>query len=105
MKNTNNTSIVPTSTTSTTGATRAAEKKVTGERLKQLAISDSGFIFDPQTGQSFTVNKTGRVVIDMLKEDATIEAIATTLGSRYDKPYELTLCCVEALIMQLNRYL
>ncbi|MBS2011173.1 MAG: PqqD family protein [Cyanobacteria bacterium SZAS TMP-1] len=81
------------------------EKQVTIERLRQLAMSDAGFIFDPQTGQSFTVNKTGHLVINMLKDDATIEATARELSERCDKPYELVLCCVEAFIMQLNRYL
>ena len=82
-----------------------AEQKVTGGRLRQLAMSDTGFIFDPQTGQSFTVNKTGHLVIEMLKENASIEETATELASRCEKPYELAICCVEAFIMQLNRYL
>jgi len=83
----------------------AEGKKISADRLKQLAVSDTGFIFDPQTGQSFTVNKTGHLVLAMLKNSATTEDTARELAERCDKPYELVLCCVEAFIMQLNRYL
>lgn len=37
-------------------------------RLRQLAISDSGFVFDPTTGHTFTVNPSGALVIAALKE-------------------------------------
>lgn len=79
--------------------------KIKSTRLKQLAVSDTGFIFDPMTGQSFTVNQTGRLVIDFLKNDSSPEEAAAELARRCDKPYELTFSCVEAFIMQLNRYL
>jgi hypothetical protein len=29
---------------------------------KRLALSESGFVFDPVSGQSFSVNETGRVI-------------------------------------------
>jgi hypothetical protein len=76
-----------------------------GERLKQLAVSETGFIFDPQSGQSFTVNPTGHLVIEMLKRSESYQAAAQELSIRCDKPYELTLCSVEAFMMQLSRYL
>ena len=37
-------------------------------RLNRLAINDEGFIFDPETGNSFTVNGTGLFIIKLLKE-------------------------------------
>lgn len=74
-------------------------------RLKQLAVSETGFIFDPQSGQSFTVNQTGHLVIEMLKRSESPQAAAQELALRYQKPYELTLCSVEAFMMQLARYL
>ena len=78
---------------------------IKGERLKQLAVSDTGFIFDPMTGQSFTVNGTGKLVIDSLKQNQSAEEAAEQLAAACQKPYELALSCVEAFIMQLNRYL
>ncbi len=35
-------------------------------RLHSLAISESGFIFDPTTGNSFTSNETGKYILDSL---------------------------------------
>ena len=78
---------------------------VSKERLKQLAVSETGFIFDPQSGQSFSVNQTGHLVIDMLKRSESPQAAAQELAVRCEKPYELTLCAVEAFMMQLARYL
>ena len=75
------------------------------ERLKQLAVSETGFIFDPQTGQSFSVNQTGHLVIEILKRNESASSAAHELALRCDKPYELTLCSVEAFMMQLARYL
>lgn len=79
--------------------------RIRAERLKQLAVSDTGFIFDPVTGQSFTVNSTGRLVIEMLKNEGTAQEAASALSKRYNRPTEMTASCVEAFIMQLGRYL
>ena len=38
------------------------------QRLTDLAISESGFVFDPLTGDVFTVNPTGRAILLQLKE-------------------------------------
>jgi PqqD family protein of HPr-rel-A system len=48
-------------------------------RLRQLALSDSGFVFDPVTGHTFTVNAAGLVVLGGLKEGLTADAIVTRL--------------------------
>ena len=40
---------------------------------KNIAISDSGFIFNPSTGESFTVNPIGVEIITLLKEDKVKE--------------------------------
>ena len=37
--------------------------------LNRLAISENGFIFDPASGNSFTVNPTGLLIIDLLKKE------------------------------------
>jgi len=39
------------------------------EVLNRLAISENGFIFDPASGNSFTVNPTGLLIIDLLKKE------------------------------------
>ncbi|MBN1982397.1 MAG: PqqD family protein [Chitinivibrionales bacterium] len=54
------------------------------ERLHSLALSDSGFIFDPTTGNSFTTNETGLFIINCLKRGDDVARIATTLVQEYD---------------------
>ena len=52
-------------------------------RLPQLAINDQGFVFDPSTGESFTVNCTGLDILRELKDDRPQEEIARTLAGKY----------------------
>lgn len=53
-------------------------------RLKQLAVSDSGFVFDPLTGHSFSVNATGLVILAALKEGQGVDEAATRLREAFD---------------------
>ncbi len=49
---------------------------------KNVALSDSGFLFNPSTGDSYSVNEIGREIINFFQEgkpeDEIIEAITTT---------------------------
>ena len=53
-------------------------------RLSRLAINDEGFIFDPETGNSFTVNETGLLVIKLLKEGKSEEEVVSALKEEYE---------------------
>jgi PqqD family protein of HPr-rel-A system len=53
-------------------------------RLNRLAINDEGFIFDPETGNSFTVNGTGLFILKLLKEGKGEEEILSALMEEYD---------------------
>ena len=33
-----------------------------------IALSESGFIFNPNTGESFTINSTGQQIIELLRD-------------------------------------
>lgn len=44
-------------------------------RLKDLAISESGFVFDPYSGATFTVNRTGLLILHSLTEGLDEAAI------------------------------
>ena len=54
------------------------------DRLRGLAISDSGFLFDPITGMTFTVNDTGRAILDLLKQGLVVEAIRDEIAQRFE---------------------
>jgi hypothetical protein len=54
-------------------------------KIKQkLAISDSGFIFDPTTGESFSINQEGLTILQLLKEGKSEEEIKTMFLNEYD---------------------
>lgn len=75
------------------------------DRLSRIAVSDTGFIFDPQTGQSFTLNRTGLVTLSHLKRGSTIDETADQLARQYGVTEEVALNSVEAFLLQLGRYL
>jgi hypothetical protein len=54
------------------------------ERLKDLAISESGFLFDPYSGATFTVNDTGKFILQLLMEGKVIEEIESGLRKRFE---------------------
>lgn len=56
--------------------------------LQQLAISDDGFIFDPTSGQSFTVSDTGLFILKGLKQGKATDQIARQLTEIYDVDYD-----------------
>lgn len=45
-----------------------------------LAISDSGFVFDPSTGNTYSVNATGLAVLHGLKNGRTLQQIKDDLA-------------------------
>jgi hypothetical protein len=53
------------------------------QRLRDLAISESGFLFDPYTGCSFTVNQTGRFILELLKKGEKVEQIQLALQEKF----------------------
>ncbi|MDI6761573.1 MAG: PqqD family protein [Thermodesulfobacteriota bacterium] len=52
-------------------------------RLKDIAISDSGFIFDPYSGATFNTNETGRFILQLLKEGNGIDAIQSEIRKHF----------------------
>ncbi len=54
------------------------------EIKKNIAISETGFVFDPSTGDSFTLNPVGLEIIGLLREKKTQEEIAALITEKYD---------------------
>lgn len=58
--------------------------------LGRLAISGSGFVFDPVIGNSFTVNETGIVVLRMLQDGVTtLPEVIACLSREFDASAEV----------------
>ncbi|WP_457568852.1 HPr-rel-A system PqqD family peptide chaperone [Desulfurobacterium sp.] len=71
-------------------------------KLNRLAISEEGFIFDPETGNSFTVNKTGLFIINMLKEGKDVEDIVEALTEEFEVDREEAMRDVTDFLEQLR---
>jgi PqqD family protein of HPr-rel-A system len=54
------------------------------QRLRSLALNPDGFAFDPTTGESYTLNDTGLVVLEGLQEGLTEEEVAARLVERFE---------------------
>ncbi len=54
------------------------------QKIDRLAMNENGFLFDPQTGVSYTTNVTGLEIIRLVKEDQAAEEIKETIIEKYD---------------------
>jgi len=50
---------------------------------KNIAISDSGFLFNPSTGDSYSVNPVGQDIINLMKEGKDDNQIITYMLKNY----------------------
>ena len=51
---------------------------------KDIAISETGFVFNPSSGESFTVNSVGIELFNYIKEEKTYEEIRDLMLAKYD---------------------
>ena len=53
--------------------------------LENLAVSDSGFVFDPTSGATFTLNASGLVILNALREGLSLDETVARLRDRFDE--------------------
>ena len=51
---------------------------------KNVAISDSGFVFDPSSGDSFSLNPIGMEILCFLKEEKDFNEISGIMTKNYE---------------------
>lgn len=51
---------------------------------KNIATSESGFVFNPSTGDSFSLNTIGAEILLQMKESKSSEEIKKDILNRYD---------------------
>jgi hypothetical protein len=51
---------------------------------KNIAVSESGFIFNPLSGDSFSTNPLGQEIVRLLKEDKSKQEIIAALSGKYE---------------------
>lgn len=54
------------------------------EIKKNIALSDTGFVFDPSTGNSFSTNPIGLEIIQYLRQGLSTEKIQEQLIKSYE---------------------
>ncbi len=52
--------------------------------LKEIALSEAGLIFNPVTGESFTVNPIGISILNLLKQGKDLDTICQLLLEEYN---------------------
>lgn len=48
-----------------------------------VAVSDSGFVFNPSTGDSFSVNPVGQEIINLIKDGKSEKQIIQQINTEY----------------------
>ena len=51
---------------------------------KNIAVSETGFIFDPSTGDSYTLNPVGQELLEMIKQNKSFASISAEFTTKYD---------------------
>ena len=51
---------------------------------KNIALSESGFIFNPATGDSYSVNQLASDVLGMLKDDKSLTEVKREIQDKYE---------------------
>ncbi len=51
-----------------------------------IAVSESGFVFDPNSGDSFSMNPVGAEILNLLKQEKDFDKIHDTMIKKYDVP-------------------
>ena len=51
---------------------------------KNIAISESGFVFDPSSGDSFSLNPVGMEILEYLKEGKDLNEITGIMTKNYE---------------------
>jgi hypothetical protein len=51
---------------------------------KNIAVSETGFVFNPTTGDSYSINLVGREILGHLRENRSPDEITSMMTSDYD---------------------
>jgi PqqD family protein of HPr-rel-A system len=54
-------------------------------RIKRnIAVSDTGFVFDPTSGESYSINREGQEIMSLLKKGKDPEQISEIMCKEYE---------------------
>ena len=70
--------------------------------LTTLAVTEGGFVFDACTGESYTLNSCGQLVLQRLQQGKNRKQIVTFLSDQFGIPQSLAERDVADFFVQLN---
>ena len=73
-------------------------------KLCSLAVSDSGFVFDPANGSTYTANETGLVILNRLKVGESVASIADAMTEEFDTGHDICEYDILQFIETLQSY-
>jgi len=76
--------------------------EIDASKLRNLAVSETGFVFDPVSGHTFNTNRTGSVILSLLKDDRSVAEIVETLIERFDVEDEMARREVQDFVFRLK---
>lgn len=74
------------------------------DKLKGLMINDEGFAFDPRSGNTFSINPTGLLVINSIKAGASTARMVEELIEQFEIDEKAADRDLEAFLQELARY-
>jgi PqqD family protein of HPr-rel-A system len=51
---------------------------------RNIAVSETGFVFDPTSGESYSINREGQEIIALLKEGHSLKEITEKMCAEYE---------------------
>ncbi|HXK48886.1 MAG TPA: PqqD family protein [Clostridiales bacterium] len=74
------------------------------DKLSVLAVSESGFIFDPVTGHSYTANATGLKILELVKAGKNEDEIKAAIMDEFDASEDEVTVDIQDFIENLKKY-
>jgi Coenzyme PQQ synthesis protein D (PqqD). len=69
-----------------------------------IVICDSGFVFNPETGDSFVANKIGFEIIHLMKDGEDIETVYKYLVKKFNISHSALYKDVEDFMWELRNH-
>lgn len=71
---------------------------------KNIAVSETGFLFDPNTGESFNLNKSGQFIVKLLAENKDEKEIMHEVLQKYEVDSQVLQRYMDDFVMMLKQF-
>lgn len=71
---------------------------------ENIAISDSGFVFHPVTGETFTLNPIGKEILSQIQNGKSLNEISIEITEKFDIEANIVERDLEDFLSQLKNF-